>query len=316
MSVTPGRRPPPSPYERSSLSRLPVEVNRILIVKTSRSLTSSSTRSTQLIYETQLFALSEHFPYTCRHLYEVFKQFPPSFRARYILGRLDQVTATYQNRNVFTTALLYPICTRETVEALLRLPGFLRYRESGGGDPRIRLPAPDLPRRLFRDLGPRVRRGIPVPWSDEDGPLPFLRYLFDLYDARRMIARPPKCGAHEGYALTKAAAAGFVPLVEFLLGNGGDPGAKGAIAVMVAIQRKDLQMVKLLIEGDAGGYGSAKRRRIPDRVVCTRAMLQRAAKVDAQDIVQYLLAKGVTPDMQTLRLLHSNLAISTRDLDL
>ena len=118
-----------------------------------------------------------------------------------------------------------------------------------------------------------------------------------------MIAGPPKCEVNEGYALTMAVAAGFVPLVKFLLANGGNPAAKGALAVMVAIQRKDLKMVRLLIEGDSDSTGGAKRRRVPDRVVCTRAMLQRAAKVRAQDIIRYLLGKGVAPDMQTLRLL-------------
>lgn len=33
MSPTPVRRPPPSPYEKSSLSRLPVEVSRFLVSK-------------------------------------------------------------------------------------------------------------------------------------------------------------------------------------------------------------------------------------------------------------------------------------------
>lgn len=144
-----------------------------------------------------------------------------------------------------------------------------------------------------------------VPWSEGDKPLPFLRYLFGLYHSRYAIIGPPKCDVHEGYALAKAVAAGFGPLVGFLLGNRTDPAAKGAIAVMVAIQRKDLQMVRLLVDGGLGNSGGAKRRRVPDRVVCTREMLQRAAKVGARDIVQYLLAKGVTPDIQTLRLLHS-----------
>ena len=121
-----------------------------------------------------------------------------------------------------------------------------------------------------------------------------------------MIVGPPRCGSPESYALTKAVAAGFVPLVKFLLGNGEDPGARGAVAVMVAIQKKDLQMVRLLVGGDLGGSGAAKRRRVPDRVTCTRAMLRRAVNVEAQDIVQYLLEKGVTPDMQTVQLLHSN----------
>ena len=121
-----------------------------------------------------------------------------------------------------------------------------------------------------------------------------------------MIVGPPRSDSQEGYALTKAVAAGFVPLVNFLLGNGADPGAKGAIAVMVAIQKKDLQMVRLLVGGDLGSSGGAKRRRVPDRVACTRAMLQRAVKVEAQDIAQYLLERGVAPDMQTVQLLHSN----------
>lgn len=253
-----------------------------------------------------MFALSEHLPYACKYLYEVFKLSPPSFRARYILGKLDQTTTTNHDQNALTTALLYPICTQETVEALFRVPEFLAYGKPEVGDPNPRLPTPDLPRRLFRNLKPRVRRGIPIPWSEEDRPLPFLRYLFDLYHLRCMITGPPKCDANEGYALTKAVAAGSVPLVKFLLGNRGDPAAKGAIAVMVAIQRKDLQMIKLLVEGDLGESGGAKRRRVPDRVACTTPMLQRAVKVGAQDIVQYLLAKGATPDMQTLRLLHSN----------
>jgi hypothetical protein len=204
---------------------------------------------------------------------------------------------------------LYPICTQEVLEALLRLPEFLAYgnfNPEGDVPSTILLPAPDLPRRLFRDLKPRVRRGIPIPWSEEDKPLPFLRYLFDLYHSRRTIAGPPKCDVNHSYALTKSVVAGAVPLVKFLLGNGGNPAAKGAIAVMVAIQRKDLQMVRLLVEGDLGASGGAKRRRVQDRVACTRPMLQRAAKVGAQDIVQYLLAKGVTPDMETLRVMHSS----------
>lgn len=227
----------------------------------------------------------------------MFKQSPPSFRAQYILGRLDQVTTANRNRNAFDTALLYPICTQETVEALLRLPEFLAYGKSD----------PNIPKRLFRDLKPRVRRGIAIPWSQEDEPLPFIRYLFSLYHPRGVTSRPPRCGgAHESYALTKAVAAGFVPLVKFLLGTGVDPAGKGAIAVMVAIQRKDLQMVRLLVEGDLGDPRSAKRRRVPDRVVCTSAMANRALRAGAQEILRYLLGKEVIVDMQTLHLLHSN----------
>lgn len=173
-------------------------------------------------------------------------------------------------------------------------------------DPSTKFPAPDLPKRLFRDLKPRVRHGKAVPWSEEDKPLPFLRYLFYLYHLKHVLIEPPTCDRHEGYALGKAVRAGFEPLVRFLLANRADPRAMGAIPVLIAIQRKDLKMVRLLVEGDLSESSGAKRRRVPDRVVCNREMLQMAAKVGAQDILQYLLVKGVTPNMQTFRLLHSN----------
>lgn len=142
-----------------------------------------------------------------------------------------------------------------------------------------------------------------IPWSEEDRPLPFLRYLFDLYHSRHVVAGPPK---HDPRILARAVALGFAPLVKFLLGNRADPTAHSAVAVLVAIQKKDLPMVRLLVEGDLGDSRGAKRRRVPDRVACTKLMLQRAVKVGAQDIVQYLLAKGVVPDIQTLRLLQFN----------
>ena len=65
-------------------------------------------------------------------------------------------------------------------------------------------------------------------------------------------------------------------------------------------------MVRLLVGGDLGGSGGAKKRRVPDRITCTRAMLRKAVMVEALDIVQYLLERGVAPDMQTVQLLHSN----------
>lgn len=58
----------------------------------------------------------------------------------------------------------------------------------------------------------------------------------------------PNTNAHDGYALTKAVLADFVPLIAFLLEHGADPRLKRAIAVNVAIQRHDLGLVKMLVE--------------------------------------------------------------------
>lgn len=126
--------------------------------------------------------------------------------------------------------------------------------------------------------------------------------------------------------------AGAAPLVRFLLARGAAPACKDGMAVMVAIRRKDLGLVRMLVERDyvlpsaedvpmrkrrlggargdeerkpsGGGRGGAKKRRLEDRVEVTKDMLKAAVKCDARDIVDYLAQeKGCVPDMQTLRML-------------
>lgn len=74
-------------------------------------------------------------------------------------------------------------------------------------------------------------------------PLPFLKFLYSHPKVPK-----PNTNAHDGYALTKAVLADFVPLIAFLLEHGADPRLKRAIAVSVAIQMHDLGLVKMLVE--------------------------------------------------------------------
>ena len=185
--------------------------------------------------------------------------------------------------------LRYPICTKDVLEAYFRIR-----------DPGETRSAPELPRRLFRAL---VRRS--TDWSERDAPLPFLRYL---YACSRL--RPPNSNSHEGYALTKAVQVGFVPLVRFLLDHGATPAWKGSLAIIIAIHRKDLGLVRMLVErtdtetSSSKGKGNGKRRKLEDRVEVTPEMLRAAIKCKAQDIVEYLTReKGCIPDMQTLLLM-------------
>lgn len=72
---------------------------------------------------------------------------------------------------------------------------------------------------------------------------------------------------------------------------------------MIAIQRKDLPMVRLLIEN---GYGERnyKKRKLSDRIPSTVKMLKKAVQYGAQDIVTYFVEeKRVVPDMRTIQLL-------------
>ncbi|TFY83523.1 hypothetical protein EWM64_g479 [Hericium alpestre] len=141
-------------------------------------------------------------------------------------------------------------------------------------------------------------------WRDRHEPLPFLRYL---YDHPRIPAPDPN--SHDGYPLSHAVRAGFAPLVRFLLDHGASPRCKDDMAVMLAIQRRDLEMVKLLIEPSTAVTGEdtgrkGKRRRVADRVEVSPRMLRVAVRHKANDIVDYLTnEKGCVPDLQTLRLL-------------
>ncbi|KAF7985740.1 hypothetical protein HWV62_2354 [Athelia sp. TMB] len=164
-----------------------------------------------------------------------------------------------------------------------------------------------LPRRLFRALVPKDDGS----WTANDEPLPFLRHLYSISGIPR-----PDSNAHDGYALTKAVHAKAIPLIRFLLAHGADPGTKNGLAVMVAIRRKDINLVKMLVER-ADEVTKGKRRRLRDRVVVTNEMLRMAVKCDARDIVQYFREeKGVIPDLKTLNTLPGSLVLPTVPLSI
>ena len=142
---------------------------------------------------------------------------------------------------LITRVLRYPICTPDVLDAIFRHPLYplVAYDVRG---------AIEIPRRLLRPLSPRSTR----PWTTEDAPLPFLRYL---YNHPKIPGPNPNCW--DGYALTRAVASGFIPLVQFLLEQGASPACKGGIAVHAAIRRKNLSLVKMLIEPDTRKIGRA-----------------------------------------------------------
>lgn len=75
----------------------------------------------------------------------------------------------------------------------------------------------------------------------------------------------------------------------------------------MAIRQKDLALVKMLVEREdkaSLNKGTAKKRKLEDRVLLDSRMLKVALKCDAMDIVEYLTQeKGVVPDIQTLKMM-------------
>lgn len=239
----------------------------------------------ELLYEIQLFALSEALPNTSRHLHDVFKNTTAAFRVQYIVGRTSHLLTP---QSALSRALQYPICSKEVLNIIIR----------GSSQAASQITSLELPRRLFRSLVPKrgsVGAGRPE-WIDNEHPLPYLKYLYETPGIPL-----PDPNSHDGYPLTRAVHAGFVPLISFLLARGATPKNRKGLAVMVAIRRKDLALLKMLIEHPKG---AGKRRKLEDRMQMTAEMLRVAVKCDARDIVEYLVVeKGCVPDMQTLRMM-------------
>ncbi|KAL0580463.1 hypothetical protein V5O48_001533 [Marasmius crinis-equi] len=283
-----------------ALKLLRCEASQATMSPFSMSLSHLERLPVELLYEIQLYSLSEHLPHTSKRLYSVFKSASVSFDAQYIFHRTFSRQDSFRNdAEPYNSILRYPTCTSDVF--LFILTNLLQSPHSK------HISRPELPRRLFRSLTPKKP---PAKWRDNDYPLPFLELL---YDSERSGIPAPNPNSHQGYALTKAVHAGFAPLVKFLLCHGATPALednkkKNGLTVLIAIRQKDLGMVKMLIEpggaSDGGGGSGRKRRKMEDRIRVTPEMLKTAVKCNAKDIVEYFTKeKGCVPDMQTLYLL-------------
>jgi len=233
----------------------------------------------QLLYELQLFALSESLPHLSHYFYDVYRYASPFFHAKYILGRVFEQNSEATCAVIYTRALRYPICDEEVLQAI----------NSFSKDVPQGTMCVQLARRLFRNLSPPENG-----WTANDHPIPLLRYLYETSDIP-----PVNTDANDGYALTRAIHARFLPLVKFLLQHQASPKCHDGLAVKVAIRQRDLHMVRTLVERDPKHDGKKKRK---DRITLDSRMLKVAVMSDAKDIVEYLCKeKKVTPDMQTLK---------------
>lgn len=111
-----------------------------------------------------------------------------------------------------------------------------------------------LPKRLFKDLTPCKD---PAGYSIIDEPLLYIKYLYNLrYPLPRGSSLDPNTlpfirfnpNAHDGYALVHAVHANHRPLIRFLLRKGAKPNCKDALAVRIAVRKKNLALVRMLVE--------------------------------------------------------------------
>ena len=206
----------------------------------------------------------------------IFESAPPTIKAEYILGRRQADPKKYCHSSIVSFALHYPLCcTPEVLDALLKRSAAARPSNSTFGVVR-------LPRWLFRRLSP----------SGEEA-LPLLRYLYGLRDSPIR----PVPDSHRGFPLASAVKAGAIPLVHFLLEQGASPCCNDALAVRLAIKRRDLDLVHLLIDSSKASSGEVK---------VDSEMLKLAVKVGARDIAEFLVnEKGCVPDLEIIALLRN-----------
>ncbi|KAK0211249.1 hypothetical protein DFS33DRAFT_362296 [Desarmillaria ectypa] len=267
----------------SRLEQLPVEVNHQL------SLTFACANERKLLYEIQLFALSDNLPYCSRPLYNTFNASPNSFRAQYILGRVLRLSPSWPPE-LYSRVLRYRLCSSQVLDIICN-----RCADATGLSKTT-----EIPRHLFQHL---LRLKKPSSqWSDTDYPLPYLRHLREKVPNLNL-------NSHGGYALAMAVHGGFVQLIQYLLALGADPRKKNGLSVLIAVRNKNLPLVRLLVEPGYGAKSNGpKKQKVADRIQCERypKLLKTAVKYDARDIVNYLRQKGCVPDMETLGLMRSS----------
>lgn len=292
----------------------------------------------QLLYEIHFIAASEALPLTCRRLHDIFKNAPPSVHVDYLLGRHAALPSLRRcSINIITYALRFPICSTPSVlVALLSRPNLPRIQPhpqqrsavsslssaantskytngdvartcTAAGSGRRARPRPkrgrldgppELPKRIFDRLSPSGAEALPL-----------LRFLYSYTStpvpsgADALVVRP-NVESHNGYPLVRAVFAGAVPVVRFLLEHGASPCRQGALAVKVAIRRRDLALVRLLVEPPEAPPDGSKK--LADRVQVTSEMLKLAVVSRALDITEYLVnEKGCVPDLETLSYLNA-----------
>lgn len=128
------------------------------------------------------------------------------------------------------------IWAREVEQARVMKSGETRWFRfpPGGDDPSPSLSCGILPRRIFRHQRSTTDTLCsPVP--------PLLEHLFSRYT--------PSPNSHRGYPLARAVLHGDTPLTAFLLTHGADPAEKDFLAVEIALTRRDIRVLRLLIDG-------------------------------------------------------------------
>ncbi len=141
----------------------------------------------------------------------------------------------------------------------------------------------ELPRRLFRvpsqpkkvSKSKTQSRPSTSPKPSSSMLSPILLHLFENYE--------PSPNSHKGYPLCRAVLASDIQLVKFLLENGADPGLNDGLALQIAVSKKDLGLVRLLMEKQES-VGSEVKQEIEDVMVPNQNSSLKRKRGDEKDV--------------------------------
>ncbi|KAG0152387.1 hypothetical protein CROQUDRAFT_649789 [Cronartium quercuum f. sp. fusiforme G11] len=138
------------------------------------------------------------------------------------------------------------------------------------------------------------------------------QYIFTLLTEFR--TSPDKTG---GYPLARSVLSGNLDFIRLLLDFGARPRLKDNLVIMVAIEKGDLYIVRMLVERDyihpeedckSRPRSDMKNKKVKreDRVKINDCMLEKALRRKHYRIADYLMGKGARPTLETIRLLESS----------
>ncbi|WRT68022.1 uncharacterized protein IL334_004997 [Kwoniella shivajii] len=281
----------------------------------------------ELIFRIHLLSLNPFLPRTNRYIHSVLHHPSPYYAANYLLN----LYSAYGPDEIFNRSLRHPICTVDTAESMKKIwdrrRGYIapstisspsKRRNSAGpnigmqsdsnvpaGSPSsssLQLPEPTLPALSCTELPRRLFRN---PSNVSEPVHPLIQYLFSTYT--------PSPNSHKGYPLFRAILTSNCDLVSYLLSQGADPGIRDCFALEIAISRKDLRMVRILVEPDPPDTSTkalspnkeavkkGKKFKLGDRVKIGTNMVEKAIQTGSKDIINYFVyEKKVMPPLQSI----------------
>lgn len=264
----------------------------------------------ELLYEIMLFSPCPSLPQTCRHVYSAFKLTTSLYRARYVIRVVTELppVPVWSWESTVSAWLRFPLCDLDVLKTLEEI-----HKPDAAFLSGIVVRGIELPKWLFREWLPRegqdaqraallqylftprtfIYSGLGRRLYSDDG----LLYLpeeavFDVPWRCDVTLWPADPNSHHGYPLVKAVYYRNKDVISTLLEHGADPSCKMNLAIKLALNQKDFDTAKLLIQ-------HVKR---PDRRN-GKELLTLAVKLGASQIIEILTSQDVVPDLKTVQML-------------